>query len=204
MLSWKFKELITATCFVCRMIHKPFRWLYEAATIFTTLHESIQIILDRVMSLETKLEKSNDSIKKELIANGGSSLADAIRRIETRLIIGEHTQKALLLDDEKAIFRCDVDARNVWVNRTYARWLKCGTNELLNLNWKKFINQEELIKYSSVWHEAFKDGSEFEYRNLELTDVEGNPVLLNVSVCGIADQKNEIIGYVGQMTKVSE
>lgn len=169
--------------------------------IMLPLKLSKQQIVDAEKSskIEATLNDLSEFIKQKLSYNGGSSLVDAIKRIEHRQIILEHSQSAFMLDTEEGLFRCDISGKNLWVNRTYARFLGCGTNELLGLGWKKFIKTPELTRYNGVWQTAFADGCEFE-DVVEFTDVNHHTIHLKISASIIPDDKGGVIGYIGQVT----
>jgi PAS domain S-box-containing protein len=156
---------------------------------------------ERMGKVESVLNDLDKFIKKELTFNGGSSTRDMILRIENRIIEQEYAQNALLLDSEHGIFRTDLEGHNKWVNRTFARLLGCGTNELLSYGWKRFIKTHELSRYNLVWKAAFEDGCEFD-DIVEFTDASGDVINLKVSACPIIDDRGKVLSYVGTVVPV--
>ena len=140
-----------------------------------------------------------DFVKNKLSPNGGSSIPDSIKRIENRQLSYENRQLALLNDSKNGFFSCSIDGKNTWVNRTYARFLGCGTTELLGLGWRKFIRTEELARYGKIWETAFRDGCEFDDR-VEFIDVHGHQISLYISVSAVQNDKGETTSYIGQVT----
>jgi PAS domain S-box-containing protein len=137
-------------------------------------------------------------VKEKLSPNGGSSAVDAIKRIENRQITYENRQLALLNDTKYGVFFCTTLGFNTWVNRTYARFLGCGTNELNGFAWRRFIRTEELARYSKIWESAFRDGCEFE-DTVEFIDAHGGRVSLHISVSAVQNEKGETVSYIGQV-----
>lgn len=154
---------------------------------------------ERMDKVEATLNDLTKFVKKELTYNGGSSTLDAIRRIENRIIEQEYAQNALMLDDANGIFRCDMTGHNRWVNRTFARYLGCGTNELIGLGWKRFIKGGELRRYNEVWQAAFKDGCEFE-DVVEFIDTDDKPLKLRIVAAPVIDDKGKLLSYVGTVS----
>lgn len=162
---------------------------------------SRQQVIDggKIKDIEDKIDALMKFTSGKLSPNGGSSIFDAIKRIETHLLSREQFQYAIMQDTNLGYFKCSIDGRNEWVNRTYARFLGCGTSELIGFGWKKFIRAAELERYNDVWQQAFSDGCEFE-DIVEFTNVQGEPVPLKISVSAMHGLKGDVIGYVGQVT----
>lgn len=195
-LAFKYREAIEFGIKAAKLLWKPFHWMAALLKMPFRLNEEAITARGRMDTMETTLNELTRFIKKELTYNGGSSTLDAIRRIENRIIEQEYAQNTLLLDSETGFFRCTLDGRNKWVNRTYARYLGCGTGELLGFGWKRFIKTEELRRYNEVWQSAFKDGCEFE-DVIEFHDVNHHVVRLKIATCPIIDDKGQILSYVG-------
>ena len=196
LLLFKYRETIDFAFKAAKLLWKPFHWIILLVKMPFRLNEEAIAARHRMDQVEKTLNELSKFVKKELTYNGGSSTLDAIRRIENRIIEQEYAQNTLLLDSESGFFRSALDGRNKWVNRTYARYLGCGTSELLGFGWKRFIKTEELRRYNDVWQNAFKDGCEFE-DVIEFTDVNHHAVRLKVSACPIIDDKGQILSYVG-------
>ena len=196
LLIFKYREFIEFLCRVVKTLKRPFLWIAALAKMPFRLNDEAIAARVRMDIMESILNDLAKFVKKELTYNGGSSTLDAIRRIENRIIEQEYAQNALVLDSENGFFRCSLDGQNKWVNRTYARYLGCGTSELLGFGWKRFIKTDELRRYNNVWQDAFKDGCEFE-DVVEFTDVDHKSIKLQIATCPIIDDKGKILSYVG-------
>lgn len=194
---WRYREVVKFFVGIGKALYSPIKKIVQWFKLAQKLENDNIEIFKNLSEINESLIKINSQLK----TNGGSTLLDKINRIETRMIVREHTDNALLQDDEKGIFRCDITGSNLWVNRTYARWLGCGTNELLSFGWRRFIDTDELEKYSKVWQAAFKDGCEFDYV-VTYTDTQGDKIRLLIRATPITDDKNEVIGYIGQAEAV--
>lgn len=196
LLLFKYREAIEFGVKVAKFLWKPFHWIVALVKMPFRLNEEAIAARERMDAVEKTLNELAKFVKKELTYNGGSSTLDAIRRIENRIIEQEHSQNTLLLDSEHGYFRCDITGSNKWVNRTFARYLGCGTSEIMGLGWKRFIKMEELRRYSEVWQTAFKDGCEFE-DIVEFTNVNHQTIRLKILSSPIIDDKGKILSYVG-------
>src|SRR6478736_3346472 len=142
----------------------------------------------KIQDIENAVAELTKFVKEKLMPNGGSSPVDALKRIEARQIIDGQMQKAYLQDTNLGHFKCDMKGKNEWVNRSYARFIGCGTAELLGFGWKKFIKSQELERYNEVWQQAFQDNCEFEDL-VHFTDVHGQTIQLRISVTLLTDEK---------------
>lgn len=103
-------------------------------------------------------------VVKSVLPNSGSSMSDALNRLElavlalqakgdTNMAIAE----ALLWNHPKAMFRCDETGRNQFVNNAYAELLKVDNECLLGLNWRSYVHHDDLIGYDALWTTALQE-----------------------------------------------
>lgn len=198
MAAAKYRELWGFAYKLICLLGKPFqcvwRWIKLARKIEAATSEN----KSDIESLRKEISSLTAFVKEKLSPNGGSSPIDAIKRIENRQVLAEARSAAILNDSKCGIFFCDTLGCNTWANRTFARFLDCGTNELLGYGWKKFIRTEELTRYSKIWESAFKDGCEFD-ETVMFTTTHGGTVGLHISVSAVQNDKGETTSYIGQV-----
>lgn len=198
-LAAKYREALSFGWKLLVLLSKPFqcvwRWIKLARKIETATLEN----KDDILSLKQDIKELSSFIKNKLSPNGGSSIADSIKRIEARQVASDARALALINDSKIGIFYCDLNAKNTWVNRTYARFLGCGAEELMGYGWRKFISTNELERYSRVWHAAFKDGCEFG-ETVEFTNAQNRTLNLHIEVVAVKDEKGQTTSYIGQVT----
>lgn len=194
----KYREVLSFIWKLLVLAAKPFqcvwRWIKLARKIEAATVEN----KGEIENLRKEIASLSCFVKEKLSPNGGSSPIDAIKRIEDRQLASDARANALLNDSKLGVFYCDLEGRNVWVNRTYARFIGCGVDELLGFGWKKFIKTEELERYNRVWQAAFKDGCEFE-DSVEFQTVDHQKLVLHISVSIIKDTKGKTASYIGQI-----
>jgi PAS domain S-box-containing protein len=195
---FKYREVLSFGWKLLQLLWKPVKCVIDWIKLAHKI-EAAQIKSDeKVSNLEDTLAKLDKFMRDKLSPNGGSSFADAIKRIEARQIVSDSRQTALLNDSKAGVFFCDLHGNNSWVNRTYARFLDCGTNELVGFGWRKFIKTEELSRYSKIWEAAFRDGCEFE-DTVEFVNAHGQKVAMHISVSSVMNELSLTTGYVGQV-----
>lgn len=156
-----------------------------------------------------ELSERTKTIYQEITPNGGSSIKDAVKRLEQRsiriensLIILQNIQDAIHEDGKIAIFECDINGSNIHVNRTYCKWIGVSKHELLKFGWKNFLSDSELNKkYDKLWKEAFKEGREIEYSLLLRDDDDGKDFSCSVHAYPIKNEEGIIDRYLGLMSR---
>ncbi len=196
---FKYRELLAFLWKMAKICWKPAQCVINWIKLARKLEKSQANNEERLFHVEGSVAELDKFVREKLNRNGGSSLADALKRIEQRQIASESRQEALLNDSKLGFFYCSLDGKNTWVNKTYARFLDCGTNELIGFAWRKFIRTEELARYSKILEAAFKDGCEFE-ETVEFVNAHGQRVSLHISFSAVLNEKNETISYIGQVT----
>lgn len=194
----KYKEVLSFVWRLLVLLTKPiqcvWRWIKLAQNFLQQPAEN----KNEIENLRKEISSLTSFVKEKLSPNGGSSPIDAIKRIEDRQLASDARANALLNDSKLGVFYCDLEGRNVWVNRTYARFIGCGVDELLGFGWKKFIRTDELERYNKIWRTAFQDGCEFD-ETVEFLTVEHQKIRLHISVSVIKDIKGKTASYIGQI-----
>lgn len=208
MFVFKYREVLAFVWKLLLLLAKPFqcfwRWVKLARKLESEMAENkLAVDLGRkeIDDVKKSVVELTNFVRDKLTKNGGSSIFDAIKRIEERQVASDSRQSALLNDSTNGYFFCDSHGRNTWANRTYARFLDCGTNELLGHSWKRFIKTEELARYSKIWENAFQDGCEFE-DIVEFTNAHNHQIKLRIIVSAIQNERGETTSYIGQAVAV--
>lgn len=157
-------------------------------------------ILNPLISFFAGLYSQWNSIVAELSPNGGTSIKDAIGRIETRQLVQEQRTKALDNDAKFGIWECDEYGRCIYVNRTYQRITGMQKEDLLGFGWINAIYLDDRQTMLSNWELTLKHQREF-YGEFRVEQSDGK--LIQVVSIGhpIADRDGKFKGYVGQLVE---
>lgn len=108
-------------------------------------------IHDNVNKLDVRLS----AVEKEMKPNGGGSMKDQLR-----LIKAEMDANNWLLG--RPTFRTTSSGINVYVNESYCNLCGCGSDELMKLGWKNFVqDQDQGDEFYERWILAAKTLSQF-------------------------------------------
>lgn len=133
-------------------------WFYKK-----TIRPAVRYInkLTACMEDHKELIKNVSLIKKEITPNGGSSLKDAINRIEKRQLIIDERSKAVFYGKDKPIFEIDNHGNIQWANKQFHKMM--GHKNLSGLDWVSFIDEPERKDFLSELESCAKTGRELNY-----------------------------------------
>lgn len=146
-----------------------------------------------------KVKESFDTlqnISQQFSANGGSSLRDAINRIEARQIVQEQRQKLLAMDAPFAIFETNPQGDFVDVNRTFCRWVGRSTTEMVGKGWINSISPVWRELVMEEWELVVQQQREFSMK-FRLVDVDGDTLPVFCTAFPLYDTKKSLVGWVG-------
>ena len=138
-----------------------------------------------------------DTVIAELVPNGGSSLRDAVNRIESRQIISDRRSKAFLLDTDVGIWESDANGRCTWWNRTLESMLGRSPD---GLNWLLSICKDQREQVQKEWETAVRNKSEYQSELCYVTP-EGERTNVIAKGYPLIDEKGEVQGWYGIATR---
>lgn len=169
-----------------------------------TIYGGYRLLVVPFFQILVKLRRSFELLEKmheEFKPNGGSSLRDAINRIETKLLVEQNARRAMSVAMDVGMFETDSEGMFVWVNQKFIDFCGLTTDEAKNYGWINGVYEEDRDRVVEEWFSAVKQKRIFRLdygmhntRTLDYTPVKCNafPVL---------SIKNEVIGYVGILTQ---
>ena len=138
-------------------------------------------------------------IVSELLPNGGSSLKDALNRIEHSVALTNERQRARMLDSVDMVFETDPNGDCIWVNRTYARVTNRLPAELLGHGWVNAIAASDRDRVTQGWYTSTQENREFDM-DFSFATPEGVKIPARVRSYKMKDESNKTLGYLGTVT----
>lgn len=155
----------------------------------------------RIESDVRDLSSKIDGVIAQLKNNGGSSIKDALDRIETRQSLHEHRQRAIIADMSSGVFETDHEGRCNWVNRRYCMLTGRLPDEIMGYGWRNTIAPEDRDRIGKDWDSALDDQRDFEQEYSILTP-EGVRRHIRVRTTKLLDAKGKVAGYLGMVEEV--
>lgn len=157
----------------------------------------------RAIAFSGRTVRLYELIEKELQPNGGTSLRDAISRIEIRQMLTEQRYRAILAASEQAYFECDVNGECVWANRQFLRLVGRLFDEVRGNGWVSHVVEDEREETFAAWKQAVEQHRDYTGRfHVMSADGEVRRVFAQ-SIC-MFNSANEAIGYVGTVARIEE
>jgi len=133
--------------------------------VWSALFHPLTFTSRKLSKLEQKHEElasKLDFIVSQLSPNGGSSLLDAITRVEKHQRISETKMGQYLDTKNAAIFETDAEGLYTWVSKSYEELVGRPKIELLNWGWTLPIATHELDSVRHEWALAVEQKRIFE------------------------------------------
>lgn len=148
-----------------------------------------------------ELIKTISLISDEFRPNGGSSLRDAINRIETKITIEQQKTMAIIKSLPLGTWVSDKDGKCVDVNRSLCRIANRTESELKGDNWSNWLHPSDKDEVWEEWQRCVKNTLNFDmmYRFV-LSD--GKVQKVHGIAYQLRDEKNTLVGFLGTLYAV--
>ena len=172
--------------------------------------EWVRVAVEVVDSLKKipALEKRVESIYYYVSPNGGGSIIDTVKRVETAVtrvqsdlsLLSDTLRVQNDTDEVTGRFHTSDEGDNVYVNQTYARMLRVGKAELMGWNFLNFIHPEDVKKVKMHWDQCREERRQYRMQHRMVTS-EGDHIEVSVIATPIPDS-GEPKMWVGTVRRV--
>ncbi len=124
----------------------------------------IKVGWDRLVEVHQFLTEAIPALSKiaeEFKPNGGSTLRDALDRVEIQLAKNSNMATVLLQEAPDAVFVTDGDGNCTWVNDTYSQWTGLSVDQAFGKGWHQAIAMDSREQVFDEWEQAVKDKVNF-------------------------------------------
>jgi PAS domain S-box-containing protein len=161
---------------------------------------AIKVYNKKVKPIMELAEKIN-VIYMEVKPNHGSSIKDAISRIEMRQLTFEQKMKAVQMDYEHGVFEANAGGECVYANRTYSYLTGRSLDECKGNGWILALHPLDRDNVVREWELAVSQQREF---SMQYRFVKGSEVIpVKVSAFPIFDLVGgDVFGFTGIVTRL--
>jgi PAS domain S-box-containing protein len=126
-------------------------------------------VLSKLEEMTTDLKH----VKVQVEYNGGSSMKDALRRIEE--MVHFHGVRMDILDEsnERMNFRMDSAGAVIFINDAFLKFFGYSEKDVMDFAWESLVRDEDLKHVQEKWTRAISKQSRF-YDEHGICDIEGN------------------------------
>jgi PAS domain-containing protein len=120
------------------------------------IYRGIKTSITKVLGVANKI----NYISEQLASNGGTSLRDAINRIESRQVQTEQRERAFLRTHPNIICELDSSLELVWANKTFLDTLDVDSDTVVGYGWHNVIcenDRERVMEQFELARQAVRD-----------------------------------------------
>lgn len=174
-----------------------FDWLNNAGNLAIAI-TAICGVAGGAIAFACKAYSKLREIYQEVVPNGGTSLRDAINRIEGRQVVADQRHQAVVSLTDIAMFESDAGGRCVWANRAYLRMVDKSLNDIQGNGWVNIVHPMDRDRVFEEWQKAVVQNREFGMRyRVVCSEGEETHVLCQTAI--MRNIKGELIGYQGSL-----
>lgn len=138
-----------------------------------------------------------DGIAAQLVTNGGSTIRDAIVRIEKRQCRESEKTRFLIEGGEYACFEADEKGRCIYVNHPYMTLIgRTHEQDVLGMNWRHVIHEDDREMVLQSWDRAVQEGRLFEER-FAYQKENGEKIKVYCKAYPMYDYNSNVVGWFG-------
>lgn len=158
-------------------------------------YEEFKVDLQNLQKLTEYIPKI-ERIDFELKPNGGSSIRDAINRIESLVTVQDKKLLSLFQSMPFGTFITDEFGNWTQVNLMLCRISERTETELKGRNWMRCIEESDRANVILEWERSIKNEMIFDMETNYITPTEDLKAI-RISASQIYNHKNQLVGYFG-------
>jgi len=135
-------------------------------TFFIWLYKNIFKPAKKIIESHDDLVKSINVIESELTPNSGTSIKDAIQRIEKHQLIIDQRSKAIFFSHDTPIFEVDSNGNIMWANEKFHEVM--GHRNLNLLDWINFIDEPKRERFIKEFSTCSETGREIKFETISM------------------------------------
>lgn len=171
-------------------------WKYALKPVVEGVRQTYRIARLTEQKLEV-LERLEQSVRP----NGGSSLRDAVDRIEKEVILANVRARAVLELAPYGVFEADESGDYTYVNRVWQHMTGVRPDEALGSGWQRAILPEDRVQVAESWQSAVEDERSWvHWYRLKHQDT-GAVLPVRVSTVAVRGSDQRVLGHIGLLVQ---
>lgn len=150
-----------------------------------------------------ELYKKIGIISEEFRPNGGSTLRDAINRIEEKVTIQEQKTLAIIKSLPLGTWVSDERGKYIDTNRSLCKIIGRTESEIKGDNWSNWVHPDEKEEVFAEWKKCIENDINFD-REYRFVLPDGKIRKVHSIAYQIRDSSGKLIGFLGTMSAIGE
>lgn len=113
--------------------------------------------LDEIFVNQQAIVERVAKIEKELTHNGGTSIKDAIKRIEDKMFKHDAYIKLRMHLEHLPSFECDLDGDVIWINRAYTEVFGLSISDIKGRKWLATVHYDDKEAVLEEYEQILQD-----------------------------------------------
>lgn len=149
---------------------------------------------------DARLKNIENIVQKELTTNGGSSIRDAITRIDKRQILDETRNRAMLEHLGVPFWEADHEGKVLYISREFCLLVHRVVDDLLGNAWISTVHPDHRDAVLREWNACVEQGRVFTMEFSYITP-EGKEIPVKAETVLLKDKLGNTIGHIGKVWK---
>lgn len=135
-------------------------------------------------------------ISEEFRPNGGSTLRDAINRIEKKITLQEQKTRAILQSLPVGTWTSDSSGKFIAINKSFCQIVKRLESEMLGDNWMNWLHADDREDVWEEWQSSIRLSRDFD-STFRFVLPDGTIQRVHAVAYQLKDEKDQQIGFLG-------
>lgn len=184
---WKYRALLSVT-------QKSFAWV-------AFVHGRAARIEENMSDLTAAVKDVREMVKRELTANGGSSMKDALIQTRDMAAIASARANALSNHSKFCMYECDPHGRCTFANAALCELFGLDSGAMLDHGWLSAIVDEERAAAADAWTKAVKENTPYSW-TYHIRNQRTKEVILCSTSAQPVNAGGKIIAFTGSVKAV--
>lgn len=181
---------------ICGILYGGYRWFrkYWASTLRVKMLNSINHFVTD-LPISKQFATLENFVTAELKPNHGSSLRDAIDRIEEKLAFLKVMHDLVSDKMDMSYWIVDKSGESVYTSKSLLNLLEIQSTEMVGFGWKSFVDNGETQDFTDLLKSSIVDKREFR-TVVELMKNNGEKISVNIHAYPFFNSRKNLLGYV--------
>lgn len=169
------------------------------ATFLATLVANT-IIFIRVLNKKLKpIKEDSEYTKHQVTKNSGTSLYDAVRRIESSVDNLRGWLRGIQQINPHPVYETDKQGYYVWVNPAYSKAVGASPQDLTSRSWLSTVHSDDKDMVKEEWDHAVECQGIFNASFRMINLVDGHMFEVKSTAYPIKADNGDLLGYIGTL-----
>jgi PAS domain S-box-containing protein len=177
---------------------------YTSLATFLATIVANAIIFIRVLNKKLQpIKEDSEFTKHQVTRNSGSSLYDAVKRIENNVDNLRGWLRGIQQINPHPVYETDQQGYYVWVNPAYSKAVGASMQDLTSKSWLSTVHVDDQEQVKESWERAVSYQGIFNATFKMVNLVDGHSFEVKSTAYPIKTDDGNLLGYIGTLSLVN-